>query len=370
MKQKESEIKSYLVLIVEDSFEAGKFLKTALETMDTPFEATLLPSAEEALLALSDTTYDLMIVDIQLPGMNGIELVKRLRRKDRATRIIMQTGMQDERLLSLLETIQLDGFIQKPFKVGQIVDAVKSALHLPMEELTPSMEIFPDVEEAKFQNPEKVETTLRELIQRLGATETIVLDSKGGVLFHVSLNGAPGAVPDMFPAILKARTATKDIQRYVQTDSPRNVFVLRGKKTDILFATIFQYTIVLILNTGATALKVSLAFEELIHIQESFTRELFREPTFDMEPTQPTHPREEPVRVPEESVMSEVDLDPIPLISDETFEKLLSNSLQQINVPEESLDTYWDSAADSRFHDFNGKNLSYEEAKKRGIGPV
>ena len=76
MKQKESENKNYTVLIVEDSFEAGKFLKTALETMDTSFEVLLLPSAEEGMLALTDATYDLLIVDIQLPGMNGIELVK------------------------------------------------------------------------------------------------------------------------------------------------------------------------------------------------------------------------------------------------------------------------------------------------------
>ena len=273
-------------------------------------------------------------------------------------------------MIASLDAIQLDGFIQKPFKVGQIVDAVKSALRLPDDEPGPVEEIFPDVAEAKFQNPEQVETTLRELIQRLGAKETIVLDSKGNVLFRVSLNGVPGAASDMFPAILKARTATKEIQRYVQTDSPRNVFVLRGKSTDILFATIFQYTLVLILNTGATALKVSLAFEELIHIQESFTRELYREPAFEMEQPIPAKLHEVPVEESENTMMMDVDLDPIPLISDETFEKLLSNSLQQINVPEENLDTYWDSAADSRFHDFNGKNLSYEEAKKRGIGPV
>ena len=128
MKPKDSENKTYMVLIVEDSSEAGKFLKTALETMEVPFEVTLLPSAEEGMLALADETYDLLIVDIQLPGMNGIELVKRIRRKDRTTRIIMQTGVQDERMLASLDTIQLDGFIQKPFKVGQIVDAVKNSL--------------------------------------------------------------------------------------------------------------------------------------------------------------------------------------------------------------------------------------------------
>jgi DNA-binding response OmpR family regulator len=368
MKQKETEEKSYLILIVEDSFEAGKFLRTALETMKVPFEVTLLPSAEEAILALADAAYDLLIVDIQLPGMNGIDLVKRVRRKDRVTRIIMQTGVQDERLISSLDTIQLDGFIQKPFKVGQIVDAVKTALNLPQSDPIQPAEISPVVEEAKFQNPDQVETTLRDLIQRLGATETIVLDSKGAILFHVSINGASAASVEMFPSILKARTATKELQRYVQTDSPRNIFVLRGKSTDILIATIYQYTLVLMLNTGATALKVSLAFEELIHIQESFTRELYRRPTQELKQPAADHPIDSFIN--DRVELDEPSVDPIPMISDETFEKLLSSSLQKSSVPNENLDTYWESAADSRFHDQSGKNLSYDEAKKRGIGPI
>ena len=82
----------------------------------------------------------------------------------------------------------------------------------------------------------------------------------------------------MLESIVKARAAAKELQKYVETDSPRNVFILRGKTTDILFATIYQYTLVLMLNTGATALKVSLAFEELIRIQDAFTRELYRQP--------------------------------------------------------------------------------------------
>ena len=371
MKKQEPEASHYTVLIVEDSHEAGKYLRTALETMEVSFEATLLPSAEEAMLALSDAKYDLMIIDIQLPGMNGIDLVKRIRKKDRVTKVIMQTGVQDEALISSLDTIQIDGFIQKPFKVGQIVDAVRTALNLQAPEDTQEIEVFPEVSEAKFQNPDLVENTLREMIQRLGAQEAIVIDSHGVPLFFVSQN-AKAEIPDeMLSACIKARSATKELQHYVETDSPRNVFVLRGKTNDLLFATIFQYTLLLILNTGATALKVSLAFEELIRIQETFTHELYRKP-LEEQPQQPKpktaakQPGKSAPLEPEPVVMEE---EIIPTISDETFEKLLNSSLQSANASEDHMDDFWETAADSRFNDLSGKNLTYEEARKRGIAP-
>jgi DNA-binding NarL/FixJ family response regulator len=376
MKKPEPETSHLNVLIIEDSHEAGKYLKTALETMEMAFEITLLPSAEEALLALTDVKYDLLIVDIQLPGMNGIDLVKRIRKKDRATRVIMQTGIQDEQLINSLDTIQIDGFIQKPFKVGQIVDEVRKALNLQPPNDTQEIDVFPEVPEAKFRNPDLVENTLREMIQRLGAKEAIVVDSHGASLFRVILNGESDITDDMLPAFIKARSAVKELQQYVETDSPRNVFVLRGKSTDLLFATIFQYTLLLILNTGATALKVSLAFEELIRIQETFTHELYRQPFEDLEPVpQPgpvrhSEPAAKPVKkaTQQERTSPPVD-ESVPIISDETFEKLLSSSLQPANLPNAGLDNFWESAADSRFEDFSGKNLTFEEAKKRGIAP-
>ena len=371
MKNPELKASHFAVLIVEDSHEAGKYLKTALETMEVSFETTLLPSAEEAMLALTDAKYDLMIIDIQLPGMNGIDLLKRIRKKDRASKVIMQTGIHDEALITALDTIQIDGFIQKPFKVGQIVDAVRTALGLQIPEEPLAVETFQEVPEAKFQNPELVENTLREMIQRLGAQDAIVIDSHSAPLFFVSQDHAAQLPVEMLQACIKARAAAKELQQYVETDSPRNVFVLRGKTTDILFATIFQYTLLLILNTGATALKVSLAFEELIRIQEAFTNELYRKPQAEKTESQKEKPsRKQPAKsAPLELPHSVVDEEPVPTISDETFEKLLNSSLQSAPVPAENVDHFWESAADSRFNDLSGKNLTYEEARKRGIAP-
>ena len=378
---KENEEATYSVLIIEDSNEAGKYLKTALETMELPFEVMLLPSAEEAMLTLVDHKFDLLIVDIQLPGMDGVRMVKRIRNRDRQTKIIMQTGLQDAEVLASVDTVQIDGFIQKPFKVGQIVDSVRKALNLEVPEPEATAEVLVEVEEAKFENPEHVETTLTDMIHRLGARETCVLDSHGKILFQATLGGETGVKAEMLESVVKARTAAKELQKYVETDSPRNVFILRGKNTDILFATIYQYTLVLILNTGATALKVSLAFEELIRIQDAFTRELYRQPdeVFEKIPNRPSTPatgslpddEEKTVKREKKKKESTQEMpDSIPQISDEAFQKILNTSIQQIQIPDENLDTFWESAADSRFNDLSGRNLTFDEAKERGLNSI
>jgi CheY-like chemotaxis protein len=381
MMAKAKEESGYSVLIIEDSKEAGKYLKTALETMDEPFEVTVLPSAEEALLTLVDTKFNLMIVDVQLPGIDGVRMVKRIRNQDRKTKIIMQTGIKSEEVLAAIDTVQIDGFIQKPFKVGQIVDSVRKALNLKAPEPKLPVEAFPDIEEAKFENPEVVAATLTDMINRLGAREACVLDSHGKIGFQALLTDKSGLNEAMLESIVKARAAAKELQKYVETDSPRNVFVLRGKSTDILFATIYQYTLVLVLNTGATALKVSLAFEELIRIQDAFTRELYRQPddVFDTIPNKPSTPSTgsllEDVKSPakKEKKSSEQGKempDSIPQISDEAFQKILNTSIQQVQIPEENVDSFWETAADSRFNDLSGRNLSFEEAKEQGLNSI
>ncbi|MBI9048718.1 MAG: response regulator [Anaerolineaceae bacterium] len=372
MKSQETDELHYSVLIVEDSHEAGKYLKTALETMDVPFQVTLLPSAEEVILCLADAKFDLLIIDIQLPGMDGVKLVKKIRTKDRKSKIIMQTGIKDADVIASLDTIQIDGFIQKPFKVGQIVDSVRTALGLKPPSDEDPLEEFPDVEEAKFENPEQVESTLQDMIQRLGARETCVIDSKGKILFQVTLSSESDLTDNMLHSLVRARTAAKEIQQYVETDSPRNVFVLRGKGKDILFATIFQFTLVLILNTGATALKVSLAFEELIRIQDAFTRELYRQPIEIFDELPQKAKKSEPVSKKEKkkTELGPEIPDSIPQISDETFEKVLNSSIQKITIPEDNLDNFWESAADSRFNDLSGRNLTFDEAKERGINSI
>jgi CheY-like chemotaxis protein len=69
------------VLIVDDALELGRFLQAALKTLRPPVESVLVPSAEEAILESSQTAPDLLVADIRLPGISGLELVRKIRNR-------------------------------------------------------------------------------------------------------------------------------------------------------------------------------------------------------------------------------------------------------------------------------------------------
>ncbi len=83
------------VLIVDDSLELGRWLKTALSQSDPQIQATVYPSGEEALLESSRRPVDVLVTDIRLAGMSGLELVRKIRKRYPGIRVIVITGMQD-----------------------------------------------------------------------------------------------------------------------------------------------------------------------------------------------------------------------------------------------------------------------------------
>ncbi len=63
------------VLIVDDAIDLGRLLQDAVKTAHPEVPILVVPSAEEALLEFSRLTVDLLITDIRLPGMSGLELI-------------------------------------------------------------------------------------------------------------------------------------------------------------------------------------------------------------------------------------------------------------------------------------------------------
>jgi two-component system response regulator RegX3 len=100
------------ILIVEDEREIGELI--GLYLRKEGFETSLAQSAEEALAQFERTSFDLVTLDINLPGMDGFEFLQELRRRSDVPVLIVSARDEDEDLVLGLG-IGADEFVTKPF---------------------------------------------------------------------------------------------------------------------------------------------------------------------------------------------------------------------------------------------------------------
>jgi DNA-binding NtrC family response regulator len=113
------------VLIVEDEPRLRELLAEVVPEMGFP--ARPARSAEEARRAMREEPADILILDLQLPGMGGMELLEEIRRDWPATQVIILTGFGD--LPAAQQAIRLDvvEFLTKPCHLRDIELALEHA---------------------------------------------------------------------------------------------------------------------------------------------------------------------------------------------------------------------------------------------------
>ena len=114
------------ILIVDDEVSMREFLEIMLSKEG--YKVSSSGSGKEALKMLNDTIYDLIVSDVQMPGMNGIELLRNVKEVCPDTTVIMITAYASTE--SGVEAMKAGAYdyITKPFKVDEIKLIIKNAL--------------------------------------------------------------------------------------------------------------------------------------------------------------------------------------------------------------------------------------------------
>jgi DNA-binding NtrC family response regulator len=81
----------YRVLIVDDQKDIRRLLNTGLSILPEKIDVVDVPSAEEAMLVLRGS-FDLMVSDIRLPGISGLDLFRRIHKQHPKMKIMLMTG--------------------------------------------------------------------------------------------------------------------------------------------------------------------------------------------------------------------------------------------------------------------------------------
>jgi len=117
------------VLVVEDSAAMRSFVTASLE-QGGPFDVTSCGSGFEALRALPRAHFDLIITDINMPDINGLELVKFVRESERHRQTPLVLISTDSRAADRERGMKLgaDAYLVKPFEPQQLLDIISEVV--------------------------------------------------------------------------------------------------------------------------------------------------------------------------------------------------------------------------------------------------
>ncbi len=121
------------ILVVEDSHSMRSFVRTALETALQPwgyFEILEATSGFDALRLLPRGPWDLVISDINMPDINGLELLSFVRRSDvhRATPVVLISTQSSDKDRQRGLLLGANAYLVKPFTSQQLADEVMNQL--------------------------------------------------------------------------------------------------------------------------------------------------------------------------------------------------------------------------------------------------
>lgn len=116
------------ILIVEDDYPIATFVQTILEREG--FLTDIIDHGDQVLTYLSHASPDLIVLDLMLPGMNGLALCNAIRQMPNYIPIIILTAKGDEVDKVLGLEIGADDYITKPFKSRELVARVRAILRL------------------------------------------------------------------------------------------------------------------------------------------------------------------------------------------------------------------------------------------------
>lgn len=127
------------VLIVDDEREIRRALEMALRPRG--YDVVSAESGEEALDAMVMQKPDLMILDLSLPGINGLEVCKRVRTWSQIPIIVLSVRNSEKDKIAALD-LGADDYVTKPFAMGELLARMRTAFRHAAANQHPDRTIF------------------------------------------------------------------------------------------------------------------------------------------------------------------------------------------------------------------------------------
>jgi CheY-like chemotaxis protein len=216
------------ILLVDDQRDIVRLLHSTLQTLGHTLDIVDAPSGEEALLESSRRQVDLLVADYLLPGISGVELMRKIKVRNPDMRVIFISGMTDRKARDEMMNAGAVAMFDKPIPLADFLDAVERSLGLVRT-------IFP-METGK--EAEEHRQNLSELLggfrQKITADAVFLLNDRGRVLARAGDLYDSSMEVSLLAALMGIYSAAFKVSRIIRQDHFDNYHVFRGDDHDFI----------------------------------------------------------------------------------------------------------------------------------------
>lgn len=114
------------LLIVDDEVDIREFAKSFFKKRD--IDVSTASNGREALAVIESESPDLVLLDVTMDEMTGVEVLKQLRENNNDVKVIMVTGVEDEDVINEANSWGVKGYIHKPLVLEELEKIVLEEL--------------------------------------------------------------------------------------------------------------------------------------------------------------------------------------------------------------------------------------------------
>ncbi len=358
---------TYHLLIVDDQKEVSRLLRSALETIEHGLSVSEAPSGEEAILEATRNKVDLLIADFRLPGITGVELMKKFRARNPDVKVIMVTGVTEPKMLREVANCGADAFFSKPVQIADFLDAVERCLGLDRTILHTTESAKKPAEEPKAEERKGLSDLLVGLRKDLNAQAVLLLNGMGHVEAEAGQLPDPSVSASLISSLMGMFTAAQKVASLIN-HSENHLHLFDSDNIDGVFLPVGPVHALLLVGKSLAdaktlAAKMDALFTariEILHALQSIGVEVVKEVEVEIEEEVV---KEETVKPQQRSALDE------PFTRPEDLPPAFMDIFNQIGKKAGDADAFWNSATEQGTTFTEPDKLTYEQASRLGLTP-
>ncbi len=359
----------FRILIVDDHYEVRRMLFAWVQSLGAQFEVMAIPSGEEAILEAYRRPVDLLITDYRLPGINGLELMAKIKQRYPDLKVILITGIPDTKVRHKVAEAGADAYFLKPIEMPDFQRTVEHLIGT-VEALLPTGPILTEIRQASRTPSE----CLADLRRTTSAIAVALLDD------HGEIQASAGHMPEendennIIPALMAAHYAGLKVSYAQGNKVPLNLMFFKGHRYHLCIAPVgSSHALLIAFDASRQPEFPPILSQPIFQAAQEILESLSRVSANSTAPSKDTSLASADIGSPPDQVETVLMPQEEELKPGAANGPDLSDIFKKVKAPLNAtdLDRFWDTAVEQNNAPGAGdaSALSYEEARRLGLAP-